>query len=196
MVLHPRARRCPDRQPVVLVRLDEVVHQQVSLGADDAQRERMVGGDHRVRAQAGRTAGKAEFHVAPFVDTCIAFLGVRTNDRRVAEPAHDVQAVAAEIHQRPAGHLERPSRVGGVGCGHRHPHLDVVHLADRAVGRQLERSAHHRMEQIVEALHHRDARCPRGLGDLLRLGEVARERLLGEHRLARLDRGQVPRRVQ
>ena len=85
----------------------------------------------------------------------------------MAEPAHDVQAVAAEIHQRPAGHLERPTRVGGVGCGHRHPHLDVVHIADRAVDGNLERAARHRMEEIVEALHHRDARGLRGVGNLL-----------------------------
>ena len=106
VVLHLGTRRRPNGQPVVLVRLDEVVHQQISLGADDAQGERVVGGGHGVGAQSGRAAGEAEFHVAPFVNARSAFLRVRTDDRRVAEPAHDVQPVTAEIHQRPAGHLE------------------------------------------------------------------------------------------
>ena len=70
------------------------------------------------------------------------------------------------------------------------------HLTEGAVRRELQRAPADRMEQVVEALHHRDPGRGGGVGHPLCLGPVPCERLLGQHRLAGGDRGQVPRSVQ
>jgi hypothetical protein len=143
-----------------------------------------------------RPAGKREFDIAPGVDARAAFLGMRAHDRRMAEPPHDVQAVAAQVHQGAPTQLKRPPRVAGLRRGHGHPHLDVDEVADRAVTGQFERAAGHRMKQVVKALHHGDSRGVRGLGDPFRLRAIAGERLLRQNWLARPDGRQIPRRVQ
>ena len=68
-------------------------------------------------------------------------------------------------------------------------------VAQRAVHSQVERAPRHRMEQVVEALHHGDARGIGCRGDPVRLQTIARERLFGQYRLTRRDGRQIPRRV-
>ena len=69
-------------------------------------------------------------------------------------------------------------------------------LTKRAVAGQLERAPGHRMEQVVEALQHRDSRRIGGLGNPLRLLAIAGERLLGQHGLAGGDGSQIPWRMK
>ena len=62
--------------------------------------------------------------------------------------------------------------------------------------RERERALGDGMEVVVKALHHGDSGRFGGLGDAPCLGLVTGEGLLGQHRLARRDGGEVPRRVQ
>ena len=92
------AIRGVDGQPVVVLGLDEVVHQHISACPDNSKRERVVVGDHRGRTQSRRAAWKRELDVAPRVYAGAALFGVGADDRRMPEPPHEVQAVAAQVH--------------------------------------------------------------------------------------------------
>jgi hypothetical protein len=83
-----------------------------------------------------------------------------------AQRAVGVQPVAAEVHQRSAGEVERPARVAVVRLGHRDQRVDALELAQLAGVEQREQPLHHRVEQVVEALHHGDAGLLRGVADL------------------------------
>ena len=188
-------------QPVVCGRVDEIVHEGRTGAADDLQRERIVRCHHRIGGQSGGTVGEFELDIAAGVDTGGAQFGTRPDDGRIAQPqaaqaAHDVQAVTAEVHQRTTGQIQRPARIVVTGCGHRHPDLDPADLAQVTVGRQPERPAGHRVEEVVEPLQHGHTSRRGGGGHPNRLGMIAGKGLFTQHRLARRDGGEIPRCVQ
>ena len=69
-------------------------------------------------------------------------------------------------------------------------------ITQRAVAGQLQGPPRHRMEKVVKAFYHRDARLVGGLCDAGSFSPVAGERLFGEHRFARRHRGEIPRCVK
>jgi hypothetical protein len=106
-----------------------------------------------------------------------------------------VQAVAAQVHERPTGQLERPAGVGIGRRGDDHVDLDMLQAAQLAGTEQLVESAGHRVVQVVEALQQGHTGRGGGVADLAGFGGVARRRLLGQHVFAGSNRGQVPRAV-
>ena len=107
-----------------------------------------------------------------------------------------VEAVAAQVHQRAAGQLQRPARVVVGGGRDDHVHLDMAQLAQLARGQQLVQAAGHRVVEVVEALQQGHAGRGGGVADLAGLLGVAGRGLLGQHVLAGGDRGQVPGAVE
>ena len=139
--------------------------------------------------------------VAAGVDAGIALdrsrgddLGRGTDD--LAHGAHDVQAVAAQVHQRAAGQFKLPAGIVVARSGHPHVDLDVAQFAKVPERDQFQQSAGHRVIAVVERLHHRHTRGLCGRGHFARLVGVAGVRLFGQHRLAGPHRGDVPRPVQ
>ncbi len=144
------------------------------------------------RTAAGRAGREPQVGLQPLVDAGRPgpFLRAGVDQFRLAagppaQRAVGVQPVAAEVHQRAAGEVERPARVAVVRLGHRDQRVDALQLAQLAGVEEREQPLHHRVEQVVEPLHHRDARLLRGVADLRGLLRGGGERLLREHVLAR-----------
>jgi hypothetical protein len=127
------------REPVVEVRPDEVVGQDLALAADDAERHLDLPVRHVAPGGAGGAAGEGKVGVQPLVDVRVpgAGAGLCGDDhRRAADEPPDhplrVQAVAAQVHHRATAERERPAGVavrrGGDG-DHRGDVLDPVELA-------------------------------------------------------------------
>ncbi len=117
------------------------------------------------RTAAGRPGREAQVGLQPLVDPgrAGAFLRAGVDQLRLAagpaaQRAVGVQPVAAEVHQRAAGEVERPARVAVVRLGHRDQRVDALQLAQLAGVEEREQPLHHRVEQVVEPLHHGDAR--------------------------------------
>ena len=110
------------------------------------------------RTAAGRAGREPQVGVQPLVDAgCTgAFLRPGVDQVGLAagqatQHAVGVQPVAAEVHQGSAGEVERPARVAVVRLGHGDQRLDVLQLAQLAVGEEREQPLHQRVEQVVEA---------------------------------------------
>ena len=105
-----------------------------------------------------------------------------------------VDRVTADVHRRTAREVELVPDVVPVREDRDHPCGDVV---DRAEGPdELEHAREQRVVAVVERLHHDLARARGGVGDRLRFGGVRGERLLAQHVLAGLERGDRPLTVQ
>jgi hypothetical protein len=152
----------------------------------------------------GRAAGEGELSIHPFIHArptgALASSGVDQlwlAASKGGQHAMGVYSVAAKVHQRPAGEIERPA---GVTVGRRRcsgEGLDVPELPDLARGQDRVRAQHDRMEQVVEPLDRRNriggaSRVPH----LARLAGVGCEGLLAEHVFTGPDRREVPRPVQ
>ena len=105
-----------------------------------------------------------------------------------AQRAVGVQAVAAEVHQRAAGEVERPARVAVVRLRHRDQRVDALELAQLAGIEECEQPLHHRVEQVVETLDDGDPGVLRRGADLDGLLRGGGERLLRQNVLARRRR--------
>ena len=109
------------------------------------------------------------------------------------EEPRQVDDVGAEVAERAGPRLVR-LEAPGVQRGIVAPVLEVApaevaDLAELAGVDQLARQPHRRHEAVVEAAQVLDAGGRHALPDLVALGGVAAERLLAEHVLARLGRG-------
>jgi hypothetical protein len=107
-----------------------------------------------------------------------------------------VEAVAAQVHQRAAGQLQRPAWVIVGGGGDDQVDLDLTELAQLAGGQQPVQAAGHRVVEVVEALQQGHAGRGGGVADLTGLLGVAGRGFLAQHVLAGGDRGQVPGAVE
>ena len=177
------------------------MEEQRTVGPDDVAGELVFAGHHRVGVESGGATGVLDADRTRLVDLCVAEQSAGAGDAGCATavaPEHpeQVQPVAAEVHDGPAGEVVAPARIVGAGFGHAHDDVDVPDVTDGPGIEQFEGAFHHRMEQIVERLEHHQSVGTCRIADGSRLDRVARERFLGEYRLARGDRSQVPRGVQ
>ena len=132
--LDPLPRRGADQQPIVAVREHEVHDGGLAERADHPERDLPLV-VHVAAGEPGGAAGERQLGLDPFVHAGMAgplAAPGRDQHRRTAGPRREhpvrVQGVAAEVHQRPTGELERPARIL-LGRGrHRDRRLDLAQL--------------------------------------------------------------------
>ncbi len=110
------------------------------------------------------------------------------------DEARGADAVAPDVHERPAVERGLPARVARLAEVERERRAHEAHLPD--LGQQVDERAHLRVVAPHEPLGEDE---PLPLGDVERVLDLrgaARERLLDEHVLARLERAHRPLGVQ
>src|SRR5437868_868399 len=182
-------------QDAGLVRAPRRGHSQRPVRADDLQalprgevvravdlREHVAGEDERPD-EPEIDAGRADDLPRGRLD------GLARQEARAAD------AVAPDVHERAAGERRiDPSRI--VDEREREGRPDETDVADRAAADELEEPRRLRMVAPHERLHQQAAVSLCGGERALDLGRVARERLLAQHVLARLERTDRPLHVR
>ena len=184
-MLYALARWCLHEQAVVQVGQHEVGDLRLAAGADDAVRHLDCVAGHVAARQAGRARREDQIDVDPLVDPgqTDAFAAASGDERGwAARPWRQhpvgVQAVAAKVHQRPAGQRQGPPRVLRLRGRNGHDGLDPFEVAQLTGSEQLMKAPRHRVVEVVKALDHDHARTLAGLAHLGGLVGVTGERLL------------------
>ena len=107
-----------------------------------------------------------------------------------------MHGVGADVHRGAAREVVLVADVGELGQREAQRGLDPPDRAELAAVDDLAHAVRERVVPVVERLHHDEAGARRDRGDVFGLLRVRGERLLAQHVLAGLERGDRPLRVQ